>query len=946
MKRFCNLIPVLFLLLVLIPFSVNAAEGPSTNTSGSCGPNAKYTFNTNTGALTITGTGEMYSVESTGYGYESSPWSPLAEQIKTVTIGNGITIIGDEAFYGCSNLTSVTIPDSVKEIGREAFVYCTSLNNVDLPASLTFIGEKAFMECTQFTEVIIPEGVIYINDYAFDLCENIATISLPSTVESIGSSAFDRCKALTSITIPESVTQMEGAFTLCDNLKEVTIYSGTVSIMERDFISSEQLSYIHIIGDAPVSGVTNVFGDAQKKSADFTIFYDEGTSGWTPPQWNEYEIQIWGQPDPVRSGTCGDNVTWMLKDGLLTISGTGPMDDFNATNAYEAGAPEYGFFQRKIKEVVIEEGVTRIGTNAFNNCAGITDRNYANMTTVTIPSTVTEIGDGAFEHSYGLTTINLSEGLLAIQDSAFYDCPLLEVIHLPSTVTTIENRAFMSTPLKSINLSDSITFIGEDAFNGALEGQHITIPKGMTEIGLAAFQQSKITGVDFHDGVTRIEGSAFRTCVNLKTVTIPGSVTYLGGSVFADCENLESIYFLGDAPEFDPYVFSFTTATAYYPENNATWTEVIQQSFDGSVTWAPNHVHDYTDVVPVYDAATKTHTWDCLTCDVDVAEACSFTAAVTADATASTAGITTYTCTLCGGSYEEEFYLRLAGSNRYQTAFLSADQLKAELGVDQFENIVVASGTGFADALAGSYLAVQKNAPILLVNKNTTADVADYIEANLAEGGTVYLLGGEAVVPAAMEEELAGLNVERLAGANRYETNLLILAEAGFAGEEILVCTGNGFADSLSASAVGKPILLVNKSLNADQLEFVESTSGEFVIIGGENAVSAAVEETLTGYGTVERLAGDNRYETSVLVAEYFFDAPTSAVVAYSQNFPDGLCGGPLAAATNSPLLLMATNRGDNVIEYAQKVGISCGAVLGGIGLIDDATAKNVFSMK
>ena len=327
-----------------------------------------------------------------------------------------------------------------------------------------------------------------------------------------------------------------------------------------------------------------------------------------------------------------------------------------------------------------------------------------------------------------------------------------------------------------------------------------------------------------------------------------------------------------------------------------------------------------------------------------------YTVEVTTAPTATSEGIRTYTCTVCGHSYTDVLpksgMVRLSGNNRYDTAIAVADYLKTELGVEQFENIVVASGTGFADALAGSYLAVRKNAPILLVNKNTTADVADYIEANLAEGGTVYLLGGEAAVPAAMEEELAGLNVERLAGANRYETNLLILAKAGFAGEEILVCTGNGFADSLSASAVGKPILLVNKSLNADQLEFVESTSGEFVIIGGESAVSAAVEETLTGYGTVERLAGDNRYETSVLVAEYFFDAPTSAVVAYSQNFPDGLCGGPLAAATNSPLLLMATNRGDNVIEYAQEAGISCGAVLGGIGLIDDATAKNVFSMK
>jgi len=223
--------------------------------------------------------------------------------------------------------------------------------------------------------------------------------------------------------------------------------------------------------------------------------------------------------------------------------------------------------------------------------------------------------------------------------------------------------------------------------------------------------------------------------------------------------------------------------------------------------------------------------------------------------------------------------------------------------------------------------------------------VAAYIEANLASGGTVYLLGGTSAVPAEMEELLEGLNIVRLAGENRYETNLLILEEAGIGDEEILICTGRGFADSLSASAVGKPILLVNKTLYEDQKEFLKATSGEFVIIGGESAVSVALAEELEDYGSIERLAGANRFETSVLVAEHFFDEPDSAVLAYSQNFPDGLCGGPLAAAMDAPLLLIATKRGDVVVEYANETGISCGAVLGGTGLIDDATAREVFGL-
>ena len=120
---------------------------------------------------------------------------------------------------------------------------------------------------------------------------------------------------------------------------------------------------------------------------------------------------------------------------------------------------------------------------------------------------------------------------------------------------------------------------------------------------------------------------------------------------------------------------------------------------------------------------------------------------------------------------------RISGSNRYKTAFAAADSLKSALGVGKFENVVIASGTGFADALAGSYLAAVKKAPILLVNKDSVKDVASYVSGNLVSGGTVYLLGGSAAVPAEMEAALAGQNVKRLSGKNRYDTNLVILQE-------------------------------------------------------------------------------------------------------------------------------------------------------------------------
>ena len=294
---------------------------------------------------------------------------------------------------------------------------------------------------------------------------------------------------------------------------------------------------------------------------------------------------------------------------------------------------------------------------------------------------------------------------------------------------------------------------------------------------------------------------------------------------------------------------------------------------------------------------------------------------------------------------------RIYGAGRYDTALLAADKLKQVKGVSQFDNIVVASGTGFADALAGSYLAKVKNAPILLVNSKATAaanhqQIAEYINANLKSGGTVYILGGVNAVPEAFAAKV-NANVKRLGGANRYETNLLILNEAGAAGSEIIVCTGTGFADSLSASASGRPILLVKgtgKSLDAKQKAYLNQNKGKkFYIIGGEAAVSKTMANLIKSYGSITRIGGANRYETSTLFAQKFFSDPDTAVLAYAKNFPDGLSGGPLAMALDAPLILTATNSEAKAVSFAKDYEVFSGIVLGGPTLISNGAVNAVF---
>ena len=232
-----------------------------------------------------------------------------------------------------------------------------------------------------------------------------------------------------------------------------------------------------------------------------------------------------------------------------------------------------------------------------------------------------------------------------------------------------------------------------------------------------------------------------------------------------------------------------------------------------------------------------------------------------------------------------------------------------------------------------------------MVNTKDPSALNTYIKANLKAGGTVYVLGGTSAIPNSAISGLSGYNIQRLAGNDRYYTNLKILKEAGVSNQDIIVCTGKNFADSLSASAVGKPILLVGSSLTIAQKEYLSSiSSSRYYILGGTSAVSDSVKSAIASYGSTSRIGGADRYATSVLVAQTFFSNAKTAVLAYAKNFPDGLSGGPLAMSKNAPLILTMTGKESTAASYARQKGIYYGAVLGGEKLISDTAAMNVFS--
>ena len=240
--------------------------------------------------------------------------------------------------------------------------------------------------------------------------------------------------------------------------------------------------------------------------------------------------------DIADSGTCGaegdgSNLTWTLdSDGVLTISGTGKMSDYDVNNAHSTPWNKFD-----VAAIRISDGVTSIGDSAFSSCF---------VSSVTIPDSVTSIGAYAFCKCIELRSVEIPDSVTSIGDCAFLNCTSLPSVKIPSNVTSIGDRTFASCwCLKSVEIPDGVTSIGYSAFSDCNTLTNITIPNGVTSIGGWAFDECRsLTDVTLPDSVTSIGDYAFELCSALKSVTIPAGVTSIGDGPFSYCNSLTGIW--------------------------------------------------------------------------------------------------------------------------------------------------------------------------------------------------------------------------------------------------------------------------------------------------------------------------------------------------------------------------------------------------------------------
>ena len=463
-----------------------------------------------------------------------------------------VTEIKEQAFKGCTEITSVTIPNSVTAINWEAFSGCEKLTSITIPNSVTWIGNNAFSGCESLTSINIPESVVTLDGGAFSGCSSLTDVTLSSKITSIGWSSFQNCTSLTSITIPNGVTEIGGsAFMGCTSLSSIEIPTSVNKICNSAFSNCESLTSITI--------------PANVKTIESSAF--SGCTSLT-------SVEI---PDGVK--TIYNNTFWNCTSlSSITIPSSVTKIEGNAFCNCES-----------LTSLVIPDNVTSIGDKTTG---GSTFQNCSKLTSVTLSNQLKSLPDWAFANCTSLTSITIPNSVTSIGEYAFNGCNKLETVTIPSGVTEIKGWVFQGcTALKLVTSEIATPFEVENIFDWSSYEGALVVPKNsrsayrsvngwkefavIFEVGetICDIEQTDEQGIVYklkqaEDNslyftvanhtealkaeivipalfggypVKSIEYGAFSGCTNLTAVTIPNSVTSIGNDAFSGCENIKVV---------------------------------------------------------------------------------------------------------------------------------------------------------------------------------------------------------------------------------------------------------------------------------------------------------------------------------------------------------------------------------------------------------------------
>lgn len=618
-KRLLSILLVLLTALTLLPLGALADSN-----NNKCGENLTWKLD-EIGILTISGTGDMYDYSSA----DPAPWSEYNDIIASITISDGVTSIGDNAFHSCcaesidlqctslvsigknafsrcTMLTSIFIPESVQSIGSEAFSLCEGLSMVELPTTLTKIPDGIFTDCALLDSITIPDTVTEIGANAFSKCTEFSLTGLPDGIKSIGDAAFENCGNIESLLLPKTLESIGNA-----------AFGGT-AIDKASFDGTPE-KWVAIGGDG--CGIARDKIDFLKHVCDFS-------GGWEYDEHKHWQSCSCGKTqnegehtgdgdtctvcdaalsEALGSGSIDGGLSWSLsRSGALTISGSGKMPDFSSV----ANAAPWDKQKDKIQSAVIESGVQNISGGAFSGCTALEK--------VSISDTVAQIDLNAFDGCTALAEFEVAAdnkafssdgGVLFSADKKLLRCPVGKAADctVPSGTVAIAGGAFKDcSKLESLVIPDSVTAIGKSAFENCAALKRITLPKSITKLEALTFSGcAALAEITLPDGLKALGEKVFSGCAALKSVKIPAEVTVIPTEAFSGCSSLESITIPKNVSHINERAFDGCTALKKvdYLGSDTDWSQVTKETGNNVLDNAEksftrtDHEHKYTDTV-------------------------------------------------------------------------------------------------------------------------------------------------------------------------------------------------------------------------------------------------------------------------------------------------------------------------------------------------------------
>lgn len=513
-----------------------------------------------------------------------------------------VTAIGADAFKNAYNFRAekVIIPNTVTEIGENAFYGRLSIKEIqianifatDSPSVLTTIGNSAFSGCKNLTTINLPESLTTIGDNAFYDCEKLANVTLSSNVTTIGAGAFENCKSFTSINFPVNAVSIGSRVVAgCSNLTTLTIDAHNSKYF------SQNNCLIHRADDSNhnsrqlVAGIktSEIPDDFSGQISDYAFCFVDGLTNVHIPEYvyGVGDRAFYGCKDLESITVSKSNAQYKAEGNCLISYSRVILGCKNSTiPSSVTGIYNEAFaYCTGLTSLVVPNNVTEIKENAFIGCK--------NLTTLTLPFVGTDASNtgnfglkGLFDRANSYVPVEnftLSQGT-TLPANAFSGCGNLKNVTLPETLTSIGDRAFEEcNGLKTFVIPDSVTSIGEAIFYGCGNLTSVTLSAKMSTLSAGTFIYCRnLETVIIPEGVTEIAVNAFDNCSKLKNLVLPTSLTTVNAYAFGGCTEFNTngkIFYSGDSTAWatleDKIGFSsienFKNATVYYySETSAT----------------------------------------------------------------------------------------------------------------------------------------------------------------------------------------------------------------------------------------------------------------------------------------------------------------------------------------------------------------------------------------